>query len=53
MNLTSRMGKTCEKTFCCCVVAGVVALTLVALTTVVMIASNTGFTGMFKVLFPD
>jgi hypothetical protein len=53
MNFTSRIGETCEETFCSCIVVAVIALTLLAVTAVVMVASNTGITGMFRVLFPD
>ena len=49
MSLKSTTGKTC----CWCVVAVIVALTLLALTWTVILASNTSVLGMIKVIFPD
>jgi ribosomal protein L30/L7E len=53
MSLNSGVGKTCEKTCCWCVVAVIVALTLLALTWTVILASNTSVSGMIKIIFPD
>jgi hypothetical protein len=53
MSLESKMGKTCEKTCCWCVVAVIVAVTLLVLTWTVILASNTSVSGMIKIIFPD
>ena len=53
MNLKSKAGETCEKTCCWCLVAVIVALTLLALTWTVILASNTSVLGMIKIIFPD
>jgi hypothetical protein len=53
MSATSKLSETCGKTFCGCVVAVVVALTLLSVTAVVLVANNTSVSNMFKVLFPD
>ena len=53
MSLESKMGKTCEKTCCWCVVAVIVVLTLLVLTWTVILASNTSVLGMIKIIFPD
>ena len=53
MSLKSKTGKTCEKTCCWCVVAIIVALTLLALTWTLILASNTSVSGMIKIIFPD
>jgi ribosomal protein L30/L7E len=53
MSLNSGVVKTCEKTICWCVVAVIVALTLLALTWTVILASNTSVSGMIKIIFPD
>jgi hypothetical protein len=53
MNLKSKTGETCEKTCCWCLVAVIVALTLLALTWTVILASNTSVLGMIKIIFPD
>ena len=52
MSSTSRFGETCGKTFCSVIMAAVIVLTLLAITSMVMVASKTGIEGMFKVLFP-
>ena len=51
MTLTSRIGVTCEKTICSFVVAAVILVTVVSITTVVMVASNTSITRMLDFLF--
>ncbi|MDH3947382.1 MAG: hypothetical protein OEU74_00315 [Gammaproteobacteria bacterium] len=53
MSLKSKMGKTCEKACCWCVVAVTVALTLLALTWIVILASNTSVLDMLKTILPD
>ena len=53
MSLKSIVCKTGEKTCCWCVVAVIVALTLLMLTWAVIIASNTSVLGMIKIIFPD
>jgi len=53
MSLKSKTGETCEKTCCWCVAAVIVALTLLALTWTVILASNTSVLGMIKIIFPD
>jgi hypothetical protein len=53
MSVTSRIGETCEKTLCSCIVVAVIALTLLAIISVVMVADNSGIAGMFKALFPS
>jgi len=53
MSLKSKTGETCEKTCCWCVMAVIVALTLLALTWTVILASNTSVSGMLKIIFPD
>ena len=50
MNLKSKTGETCEKTCCWCVIAVIVALTLLALTWTVILASNTSVLGMIKIM---
>jgi len=52
MSLKAITGKTCE-TCCWCVVAVIVALTLLALTWMMILASDTSVLGMIKVIFPD
>jgi ribosomal protein L30/L7E len=53
MSLKSIVCKTGEKTCCWCVVAVIVALTLLALTWTVILASNTSVSDMIKIIFPD
>lgn len=53
MSSKSKLGMTCEKTCCWCVVATIVALTLLVLTWTVILASNTSVSEMIKVIFPD
>jgi len=52
MSLKAITGKTCE-TCCWCVLAVIVALTLLALTWMMILASNTSVLGMIKLIFPD
>jgi hypothetical protein len=49
MSIKSGLCETC----CACVVTVIVALTLLALTWVVIIASDTSVWGMIKIIFPD
>ena len=51
MGLASRIGVTCEKTFCVCIVVAVILVTLLSITTVVMVASNTSMAETLKILF--
>ena len=53
MSLKPEMGKTCEKLCCWCVLAVIVALTLLALTWTMILASNTSVSGMIQTIFPD
>jgi hypothetical protein len=53
MSLKSKTGQACEKTCCWCVLTVIVALTLLALTWTVILASNTSVLGMIKIIFPD
>jgi len=53
MSLKSKTGETCEKACCWCVAAIIVALTLLALTWTLILASNTSVLGMVKIIFPD
>jgi len=53
MSTIAKFGETCQKTVCGCVVAAVVAVTLLSITAVMLLASNTSVAGMFRVLFPD
>ena len=53
MSLTSKTGETCEKTCCWCVVAVIVALFLLALTWMMILASDTSVMGMLRIIFPD
>lgn len=49
MNVISVSGKTCVW----CAAAAIVGLTLLAITWVVIVASNTNALGMIKIIFPD
>ena len=53
MSLEPITDKTCKKTCCWCVMIVMVALTLLALTWTVILASNTSVLGMIKIIFPD
>jgi len=53
MSLEPMTEKICKKTCCWCVVTVIVALTLLALTWTVILASNTSVSGMIKIIFPD
>jgi ribosomal protein L30/L7E len=47
------LKSTTEKTSCWCVAITIAALTLLALTWTVILASNTSVLGMIKIIFPD
>jgi len=42
-----------EKTCCWCVAITIAALTLLAVTWTIILASNTSVLGMIKIIFPD
>jgi len=47
------LKSTTEKTSCWCVAITIAALTLLALTWILILASNTSVSGMIKIIFPD
>jgi ribosomal protein L30/L7E len=49
MSLKSATEKTC----CWCIAITLVALTLLAVTWTIILASNTSVLGMIKIIFPD
>jgi ribosomal protein L30/L7E len=49
MSLKSTVCETC----CWCVVTAIIALTLLAVTWTVILASNTSVSGMIQTIFPD
>jgi len=51
MNSAFRLGETCGKIFCSCIVAAVIILALVSITTVITVTSESSVGDMFKLLF--